>query len=289
MILVTGGCGYIGSVLVERLLADGYDVVVVDNLRPGNRDTEQTKTYWFDCGDGWQMDMVFRNHKPDVVMHLAAEANVEASMTDPQLFFKNNVSKTLNLLDIMMQHDCKNMVFASSAAVYKHDGEFLNPYGESKKMIERILYWYGKAYGFNYIALRLFNVAGASEKYGERHDPETHLIPNMINAALGKKKLEVYGNCERDFVDVRDVAHAFSLTQRNSIPNGCFDIGTGKTHFVEDLMEIAESVWQRGIPHIKTSPRAGDPKRLCSCNPLPGWTPHYTIENTLQSAWEFAI
>jgi UDP-glucose 4-epimerase len=213
-ILVTGAAGYIGSVLSEELIRQGYQVIALDNLSQGHRAAVVSEAIFVqaDLGDSKALDEIFQLYHIDTVMHLAAESLVEESMTDPKGYFHNNVVCGLNLLDTMLKHHVSKLVFSSTAAVYGNPYSIpieesapsrpVNVYGESKLMFEKILHWYGHAYGLKFISLRYFNAAGASERFGEDHRPETHLIPNVLKAALKvsskfkvqRSKLKVQGS-----------------------------------------------------------------------------------------------
>ena len=198
-ILVTGGAGYIGSVIVEQLLKQNEEVVVLDNLTQGHRRAISDEALFIegDIGDRELVEDVLDKHEVEAVIHMAAETVVERSMTDPKGFFRENVVKGISLLDAMLEHNVGKLIFSSSAAVYgepqegliteDHRKEPLNAYGESKYMFERVLAWYHRAYGLKYIALRYFNAAGASERFGEDHDPESHLIPLVLRRALAEQ------------------------------------------------------------------------------------------------------
>lgn len=211
-VFVTGGAGYVGSIVGEELSKKGYSIIVLDNLRQGHRKAvlPEVKFIEGDLANIETLDHVFQGHKIDAVMHMAAETVVEHSMTDPRRYFQNNVVNGLNLLDTMLKYDVKRIIFSSSAAVYgepiktpikeTHPRNPVNSYGESKLMFEKILNWYQKAYGIKYVSLRYFNAAGASEKLGEDHNPETHLIPLVLKCALNFKakretnqKVKIFG------------------------------------------------------------------------------------------------
>jgi UDP-glucose 4-epimerase len=253
-ILVTGGAGYVGSIVAEELLKDGYDVLVLDNLQQGHRGAVPRGVEFVsaDICDPAGLEDVFRRHRFDAVMHMAADTAVEFSMTDPWRYFQNNIVGGLNLLEAMRKYQVHKLVFSSSASVYgepestpieeEHPKAPVNAYGETKLMFERILSWYGRAYGLKHISLRYFNAAGASKLLGEDHRPETHLIPNILKAALtesSKSKVQgsksgsedikhrtlniepvkIFGtdyptkdgSCIRDYVHVVDIAQAHIL------------------------------------------------------------------------------
>jgi len=228
-ILVTGGAGYIGSIVAEELLKEGYDALVLDNLQQGHREAVPRGAEFVsvDICDPASLEDVFQRHKFDAVMHMAAETVVEFSTTDPWQYFLNNVVGGLTLLEAMRKHQVNKLVFSSSAAIYgepkstpiveEHPKAPVNAYGETKLIFERILSWYGKAYGLKHISLRYFNAAGASNLLGEDHRPETHLIPNILKAALNSATpVAIFGTdyptkdgtAIRDYIHVVDIARA---------------------------------------------------------------------------------
>ena len=247
-ILVTGGAGYIGSIVVERLLQRDYRVIVIDNLQEGNRGAVLPEAVFYEAGFGDEeiLREIFRKYGIDVVFHFAAETTIEFSMTDPEKYFTNNVVKSITLLDVMRQYDCDRFIFSSTAATFgepeytpideKHPQNPINAYGESKLMFERILDWYHRAYGLKFNAFRYFNAAGASAKLGEAHRHESHLIPLVMQVALGKRKqINIFGTdyptkdgtCIRDYIHVLDLAeaHILGLENLEKHPNGKYNLG----------------------------------------------------------------
>ena len=231
-ILVTGGAGYIGSICVEELLNRGYEVAVFDNLTEGHGKAIDPRAdfYQGDLADRSVLRHAFEQAKPEAVMHFAANALVGESMTNPSKYFRNNVASGINLLDMAVESGVKKFVFSSTCATFGIPDRMpldeslpqrpINPYGESKLMFESILRWYEKIHGLSFVALRYFNAAGASEKFGEDHRIETHLIPNVLKVALGQKDhVEIYGTdyetpdgtCIRDYIHILDLAQALSL------------------------------------------------------------------------------
>lgn len=314
MILVTGGAGYIGSVCVEQLLTQGEEVVVIDNLVEGNREAVLPEAVFVegDFGDREVLKDIFANYSVDAVVHFAAHASVPLSMADPAGFYQNNITNGINLLDVMIEHDCKRMIFSSSAAVFgepqyipideKHPQNPINPYGETKLAFEKILYWYHKAYGFRVNSFRYFNASGASEKLGEAHKHESHLIPLAIGSATGKrKKLEVYGNdydtkdgtCVRDYVHVIDIAdaHISSIGNLDRNPYALYNLGCGSGYTVDEVIRTIQNVSGLNVPFEYVGRRAGDPAALVASHNLAekelGWKPSYNIEQIVESAWNW--
>ena len=297
-VLVTGGAGYIGSVVVERLLECGHDVVVIDNLRTGNKKAICTPHYIGSYGnDMWGMALrqAFENHTFDVVFHLAGETTVTKSVTNPKLYFQNNVVNTINLLGVMLEYGCKKIIFSSSAAVYGipesvpiRVGDRTLPitaYGESKLMVEKILGWYHKAYDLKYAIFRYFNVAGATKTRGEWHNPETHLIPLIMQVALGQKEyLEIYGDGVRDYIHVLDVADAH-INVMIDLENEIYNLGRGRGYSVKDIVELSQEITGVWIPIRLESGRVGDPECLVASFDFIK-TPH-SLYSILESAWEW--
>jgi UDP-glucose 4-epimerase len=231
-ILVTGAAGYIGSIVTEELIEEGHFVIALDNLRRGHRNAIHPDALFVlaDIADSQKLAQLFSNNQIDAVMHLAAEIQVSESMCSPEKYFYTNVVSGMTLLNNMLKHKVNKLVFSSTAAVYGnpvsipikeiHPTFPVNPYGESKLMFERILHWYGMAYGLSFISLRYFNAAGASERFGCDHDNETLLIPNVLKVALGQQEcVPVFGTdyttrdgtCIRDYIHVVDIARAHTL------------------------------------------------------------------------------
>jgi UDP-arabinose 4-epimerase len=316
-VLITGGAGYIGSHTAKILATAGLQPVVVDNLRRGHREAVQ----WgplveADLADRGALEQVFRQHSIEAVIHFAAFAYVGESMQAPGLYFRNNVVNTLNLLDVMRDEDVRTIVFSSSCATYGHPQHVpiredhvqcpLNPYGESKLMVERLLHWYGEIHGFSWVALRYFNAAGADPEgeLGENHDPETHLIPLAISAALGLIPcLEIYGTdydtpdgtAIRDYLHVTDLADAHLAALRYLGSGGAstsFNLGTGSCHSVRDVAAMVERVTGRKVPIRETQRRPGDPSCLIAdatkATGVLGWRPgHSSLEQLVRTAWNW--
>ena len=291
-ILVTGAAGYIGSITTEQLLKEGDFVIAVDNLKQGHREAVSPEATFIqaDLGDLEQLDEVFRRYQIDIVIHLAAESIVTHSMTNPEKFFQNNVIYGMNLLNTMLEHNVYKLVFSSTAAVYgeprklpirENDlGRPVNPYGESKLMFERILHWYGHAYGLKFISLRYFNAAGASEGFGEDHNPEPHLIPNVLKVALGQRtQVSLFGtdyptkdgSCIRDYIHVLDIARAHVLPLKyldKNEGNKAYNLGNGKGYSVFEVIETARRVTGARIPVAIYPRRPGDPAVLIANSDL---------------------
>jgi UDP-glucose 4-epimerase len=314
-ILVTGGAGYIGSIVVEQLLLRGYQPIVIDNLQEGNRGAVLPGIIFYeaDFGASDVLEQVFRKHNIDVVFHFAAETTIEFSMTDPGKYFTNNLVKGITLLDVMLQHDCNKFVFSSTAATFgepeyvpideKHPQNPINAYGESKLMFERVLNWYHRAYGLKFNAFRYFNAAGASEKLGEAHRHESHLIPLVIKVALGKRKqINIFGTdyptkdgtCIRDYIHVLDLAeaHILALENLDRCPNAKYNLGNDVGFSVREIVEMVSEVSGCDIPKTEVQRRPGDPAILTASSELIkvelGWKPKYnSLRKIIQTAWEW--
>lgn len=315
-ILVTGAAGYIGSVVTEELIKDGNFVVALDNLKQGHREAIAPDALFVqaDLGNLEELDRVFQNYQIEAVMHLAAESLVEYSMSDPGRYFQSNVIYGINLLDTMLKHHVYKLIFSSTAAVYGEPKKVsikesaptmpVNAYGESKLMFERVLHWYGHGYGLKFISLRYFNAAGASERFGEDHHPETHLIPNVLKVALRQHQyIPVFGidydtkdgSCVRDYIHVLDVAKAHILALKhleNKEGNKAYNLGNGESYSVIEAIETARKVTGAQIPTVAHSRRQGDPTVLVASSELAkselGWEPTYPeLEAIIESAWHW--
>jgi UDP-glucose 4-epimerase len=312
-LLVTGGAGYVGSVVAEFAVRAGHEVTVIDNLQGGKRGAVPNGCCLVvaDFGDEQTLNRVFSGGRVDAVIHLAAEAAIGASMTDPAKFFVSNVSKGLTLLEAMWRHGVRRMVFSSTAATYgeprrvpiaeDHPLQPINAYGESKLMFERCLDWFHRAYGMRAICLRYFNAAGATVSHGEDRSEETHLIPLALAAAAGKREaLCVYGTdyptpdgtCVRDYVHVSDIAraHLAALDRIDEIGFDCFNVGSESGYSVLEVIRATEGVIKRRVPHVLSRRRAGDPAVLVATASKLGrvlhWRPrHSSLESIVESAW----
>lgn len=319
-ILVCGGAGYVGSHMVRYLLEKGHEVVVYDNLSTGHRESVPAGTPFVhgDIGDAGKLARVFADHTFDAVMHFCARSLVGESVIDPYAYYENNVGNTIALLDAMRHAGVDRLVFSSTAAVFGHPVSAtideshpttpINPYGQSKLMIEQVLVDAAKAYGLRSVALRYFNAAGASAcgSIGEAHDPETHLIPNVLKAVLGQGKgLKVFGTdydtrdgtCVRDYVHVNDLASAHLLAIDYMARNEgafTFNLGNGEGFTVREVIAAAEKVTGRPVPHEFAERREGDPAVLVASSQQAhaelGWRPAMArMEDILASAWQWHL
>ena len=318
MILIMGGAGYIGSHTVRHLLDCGYECVAVDNLIYGHRQAVDKRAAFVqaDLLDKDSLKKVFDDFKPEAVIHFAAFAYVGESVLNTQKYYLNNVIGTFNLLSVMQEFSVNKIVFSSTCATYgepkympideQHPQKPINPYGRTKLMIEKIMADYRQAYGLKYIALRYFNAAGAAKDgcIGESHQPETHLIPLVLQAIKGQQKsIKVFGNdydtpdgtCIRDYIHVEDLAqaHRLALEKVNDF-SGCLNLGTGKGTSVNEIINAAEKISGLKCPVEYASRRLGDPARLCANNEkakeILGWKPEYTdIDDIVRTAWNWEI
>ena len=317
-ILVTGGGGYIGSHAVWHLKAAGYRVVVVDNFSRGHEDVMSTLEVPYvkgEINDPAVIKKACELVRPEVVMHFAALAYVGESVTEPARYYQNNVVATLGMLEILRDLNVRRVIFSSTCATYgtpvlmpiteDTPQRPINPYGWSKLMIEQILKDFETAYGFRSILFRYFNAAGAlpSGLIGERHDPETHLIPLAIQSALGGPELKVFGNdyptpdgtCLRDYIHVSDLADAHILGVQHLLNSGtseAFNIGTGSGHSVAEVIKAVEDVSGRKVRFSMDARRVGDPPVLVAAadkiKATLGWQPKYTkLKDIVETAWNW--
>lgn len=318
MILVCGGAGYIGSHAVRQLIDRGEEVIIVDNLETGHEDAihPQAKFYKVDIRDEEALDKVFAENKIDEVIHFAANSLVGESMTNPLKYFNNNVHGTEILLKVMVAHDVKKIVFSSTAATYGEPKNIpilesdetspTNAYGETKLCMEKMMKWADKAHGVKYISLRYFNVAGAHEsgEIGEDHNPETHLIPLILQVPLGKREfISIFGDdyethdgtCIRDYIHVTDLADAHILAVhklREGSESNIYNLGSGNGFTVKEMIEAARKVTGHEIPAKVCERRAGDPAKLVASSEKArrelGWVPkHENVEDMISSAWNW--
>ena len=318
-ILVTGGAGYIGSHAAKALARAGYNPVTYDNLVYGNHWAVQWGPFVEgDIGDRALLLETFERHRIEAVMHFAAFAYVGESMTKPALYFENNVTKSLTLLDAMKTAGIRHIVFSSTCATYgtpdlmpiteETPQRPVNPYGETKLMVERALHWYGKAHGMTSVALRYFNAAGADPEgdIGESHMPETHLIPLILDAALGRRAaIDIYGtdyptedgSCVRDYIHVADLADAHVRALGYLLDGGeatVVNLGTGHGYSVREVIAAVERVTGKRVPRREMPRRAGDPAVLIAdpsrAARVLGWTPTKSdLETIIHTAWTWHL
>ncbi len=313
-VFVTGGAGYIGSVSVEALLEAGHEVVVFDNLSEGHL-AAIDKRAEFILGDlriKSDIHSALAKARPDAVMHFAANALVGESMLNPSKYYENNVCGGINLLSGMVESGCKRIVFSSTCASFGIPEKIpidertpqipINVYGHSKLIFEHILKWYEQVHGFVFVALRYFNASGASEKFGEDHRPESHLIPCVLKVALGQsEKVTVFGDkyptpdgtCIRDFIHIVDLAQAHVLALGRG-QSAHYNIGTGEGYSVLQVIEACKKVTGKSIPFDIVQGRAGDPPRLvASAHKIRaelGWRPRYArMQEIVESAWNWHV
>ena len=321
MILVTGGAGYIGSHCVMALLNKGFEVVILDNLSTGHIETIDTlkkygkiSFYQGDLQNKNDINSVFKNNKIDAVIHFAAFSQVSESMQNPQKYYQNNVYGTLNLLQIMLDNGVKKIVFSSTAATYgepkytpideNHPQNPINPYGQTKLIIEKIMDDYNRAYDLKSVRLRYFNVVGADSqaRIGEWHGPETHLVPNILKTTFDKI-FKLYGTdydtkdgtCVRDYINVEDLVNAHILALEylnNGGKTDFFNLGTNNGNTVKEIFNVCEKVLDKKIPLEICKRREGDPAILIADNTkaknILGWTPKNSLEHSIKTAneWE---
>jgi len=315
VILITGGAGYIGSHAVKKLRRQGYRPVVYDNLSTGHPwAVRKDELIEGDLGDISYLQQIVHKEKPLAVMHFAASALVGESIEKPELYFRNNVINTLNLLGAMLASGVKYFIFSSTAAVYgnphqvpipeDHPLEPVNPYGEGKVFVEKALRWYGEAHDLRYTSLRYFNAAGADPEggLGEAHDPETHLIPRILKVAAGKRSsIEIYGSdydtpdgtCVRDYIHVTDLAQAHILALEallDGTSSQVYNLGNQRGFSVKEVVDVARRVTGHPIPTKESPRRPGDPPVLVASSERIkkelGWIPQYAdLKTILETAW----
>ena len=316
-ILVTGGAGYIGSHTVKLLLEQGHEVTVVDNLSKGYRHNIPSKIlYKLDISDTKALSELMRQVRCQAVIHFAAFIAVGESMVEPEKYFANNTAGSLSLLTAMVRAGVKHLVFSSTAAVYgnPHASPILedfpihavNPYGESKVMVETLLRWFDSIHRLTSVALRYFNASGADPAghLGEEHEPETHLIPLILRAVQTGKPITIFGGdydtadgtCIRDYIHVDDLAQAHILALEYLLHGGAsdrFNVGTGRGQTVLEVIRAVEEVTGQKVPYVVGPRREGDPAALVACadklRARLGWQPRYTdIRTIVEHAWKFA-
>ena len=313
-ILVTGGAGYIGSVTTEVLLSAGHDVAVFDNLSQGHREAVPPAAEWVqgDLSSPREIGAAVAMHRPDAVMHFAARSLVGESMAQPFAYLRDNVINGLNLIEACVTGGVERFILSSTANLFAAPESLLidedasvapgSPYGESKWALERALHWISETKGLRYGSLRYFNACGASEERGEHHDPETHLIPLVLQVAAGQREhVTIFGDdydtedgtCIRDYIHVLDLADAHLLALRAlETGNVIYHLGNGEGFSVRQVIEAARMVTGASIP-VKIGPRrAGDTPRLVASSERArhalGWTPRYAdLEQIIASAWSW--
>jgi len=313
-VLVTGGAGYIGSVAVEDLKKRGEEVVVLDNLVYGHRQAvaDGVPFYEGNIGNKELIKQIVSEHDIDACMHYSAYAYVGESVEKPAKYYENNFVETLYLLDALRECGVNRFIFSSTCATYgvpqripideKHPQWPINPYGWSKLMVERALHSYDEAYGLKYVALRYFNAAGASERCGEDHDPETHLIPLVLKAAMGKiPKVSIFGTdydtpdgtAVRDYIHISDLssAHLLALDHLRAGKQSEFiNLGNGNGYSVKKVIDTAKNITGKEIPVENAPRRSGDPPQLVGdskkAREVLGWNPQFAeLEKIVESAW----
>lgn len=315
-ILVIGGAGYIGSHMVRMLANQGYNPVVFDNLSKGHR--EAVANYPFelgDLGDKARLTEVFKKYGIEAVMHFAAFAEVGESVKEPSKYYHNNVAKVLDLLDALVENDIKYFVFSSTAATFgepvrpkideSHPQNPINPYGNTKLMVEKILADFDTAYGLKATALRYFNASGADDsgEIGESHNPETHLIPIVLQAAAGKRaSIKMFGTdyptpdgtCVRDYVHVNDLARAHILALEKMFKDNVserFNLGSGNGFSVAEIVKEAKRITGIDFTVEKAPRRDGDPAVLVAdsakAERILGWKPQYNLTRIIETAWNW--
>lgn len=316
-ILVTGAAGYVGSICATQILKAGHNVVIVDDLSAGHRESLPPNAAFcqINLGDAAAMKQLLAQHEVDAVFHFAAKALVGESMTNPAIYFKTNVVEALTMLECLREAGVKKFVFSSTAATYGNPTVVpipedcpkapVNSYGESKLAFEQILRWYATAYGFSVVAFRYFNACGATETQGELHQPETHLIPLLMQTASGRRaEFNVYGtnydtpdgSCLRDYVHILDIADAHLLALKRMDQPGfkVFNIGTGKAYSVLEVCRMVEEVTGKKLNIKYAARRKGDPAVLCAAvdriHHEFGWkASHSDLRSIVESAWRWEL
>jgi UDP-glucose 4-epimerase len=311
-VFVTGGAGYIGSICTEELLEAGHTVTVYDDLSEGHRSAVDARARFIlgRPNEEGNLHQAVVEAQPEAVVHFAANALVGESMTNPAKYFHNNVVNGLKLLNASLAAKVRKFVFSSTCATYGPPDRVpmtedlpqrpINPYGESKLMFERMLHWYQQLNGLEFVAFRYFNAAGASEKFGEHHRTETHLIPNVLKVPLGQaEQCEIYGTdyptpdgtCIRDYIHIVDLAQAHILALKPG-RQGFYNLGNGDGYSVREVIQTCEKVTGKRIPAVQKPRRPGDPPKLVASAAKAirelGWKPKYSkLEDIVTTAWSW--
>lgn len=318
MILIVGGAGYIGSHTVIEVLDKGYEVLVLDNLSTGHKESLDSRVIFIegDLGNSEVLDHIFTSYPIEATLHFAANSLVGESVQQPAKYYINNVTATLTLLNKMREYKVKNFIFSSTAATYgipettpiteETPVSPINPYGRSKLMVEQMLSDFHNAYRLNYVALRYFNACGAYKtgEIGEDHTPESHLIPIVLQHLLGQREsISVFGTdyntldgtCIRDYIHVTDLAKAHVVSLESLLngknTNTIYNLGSGSGHSVKEIIETCERVTGIKANIVEAERRAGDPDELiASANKISrelGWVAEYSLEEIIASAWKW--
>jgi UDP-glucose 4-epimerase len=315
-ILVTGGAGYIGSIVVEQLVKEGESVIVFDNLYQGHQEAVHPDAIFIkgDLADAAAVNAIFEEYKPEAIMHFASHTLVGESMEKPFLYLGENITNGLNLLQAAVKYNARRFIFSSTANLFEDpermpidEGERIvpgSPYGESKYILERMLYWLDRTQGLRYGALRYFNASGASAERGEDHTPEYHLIPIVLEVVLGKReKVLIFGDdyptrdgsCVRDYIHVLDLAQAHILALR-ALDQGSrvYNLGNGQGFTVKEVIEMARQITGHPIPAEVVARRPGDPATLVASSDKIrrdlGWKPKYSnLRDIIESAWKWHV
>lgn len=315
-VIVTGGAGYIGATTVQALIESGYDVIVYDDLSKGHAQAvpQSVKLVRGEIADRERLDQLFREHRPSAVLHFAASIEAGESMKAPEKYFRNNSASTLTLLEAMLANGVGKLIFSSTAALYGEperipiqEDDALKPtnaYGESKLLVERMLAWFHRIHGFRYASLRYFNAAGSNGRSGELHDPESHLIPLVLQTAAGQRDhVSIFGTdyptedgtCIRDYIHVSDLAdaHVLVLEGLDRHSRLIYNLGSGTGFSVRQVVESAHRITGKPIKAIETARRPGDPAVLVASSEKIrrelNWRPkHPSLDEIVSSAWDWA-
>lgn len=314
-VLVTGGAGFIGATTVQSLLESGHDVVVYDNLSKGHAGAVPNSAQLIqgDIADRQRLDAAFREHRPAAVMHFAALIEAGESMQVPERYFRNNSASTLTVLESMLANGVSKFIFSSTAALYgeprrvpiQEDDELkpTNAYGESKLLVERMLTWFHRIHRLRYASLRYFNAAGSNGRCGEQHEPESHLIPIILQAASGQREhVSIFGTdyatedgtCIRDYIHVGDLAeaHVLALEALENRDKLIYNLGNGRGFSVRQVIDSARRITGKSIKALESPRRPGDPAVLVASSDRIkkelGWKPkHPDLDDIVASAWEW--